>query len=193
MPSSLLALAPTVLVMADEVPHARILEIGPGCGKYGLLCREYLRPVPERIDAMEAEPRYRELFPWVEHVYDAVFDADAANPDYAGLFGPGESVDAGVPQGPDEGYDLVIMVDVLEHLTHEDGEALLARIPCRVIVLTPAAFFQNPEADEGWETERHRSVWTAAEVAAIRPLEVHDIDALRNYGGVLVRTAPLEV
>jgi hypothetical protein len=65
-------------------------------------------------------------------------------------------------------YDLVLLVDVLEHLTHEQGEQLLARIPGRALVCTPRDFFQNPQFAD-YPTEEHRSVWTVAEIEAIRP------------------------
>jgi hypothetical protein len=172
MPSSALPLVPTNVFTALEHKPRTVLDVGPGHGKYGLLLREYA-PWLERLDAVEGEPRYLERFPWLERIYDNVIVGDVAE-----LF------------GMELFYDLVLMVDVLEHLDHDAGEALLRRIPGRVIVCTPAVFFQNPEADQGFETERHRSLWTVAELAAIRPLEVEDVYAA-SIGGILVRMAPL--
>lgn len=86
-------------------------------------------------------------------------------------------------------FDVVLMVDVLEHLTHEDGAELLARIPGRVVICTPRDYFQNPEAAD-YPTENHRSLWNSREIAAIRELETEDVEAL-GVGAVLVRTAPL--
>jgi ribosomal protein RSM22 (predicted rRNA methylase) len=65
MPSSNLVLAPSILAMAAEVKPRRILDVGPGNGKYGLLVREYLPPLEELV-AVEAEPRYVDSFPWLE-------------------------------------------------------------------------------------------------------------------------------
>jgi hypothetical protein len=155
--------------MAWETKPRTVIDVGPGHGKGGLLLREYLEPI-EQLDAVEAEPRYLDAFGWLKAIYDTVHVADAVTVDYTP-------------------YDLVLMIDVLEHLTHDQGAELLARIPGRVIICTPRDYFQNPEHDD-YPTESHRSVWTAGEIAAIRPLEVHDRNA-ESVGAVLVRTAPL--
>lgn len=174
MPSSNLVLAPAILAMAAEVKPRRILDVGPGNGKYGLLVREYL-PRVDRLAAVEAETRYLDAFPWLGEIYDEILGVDVVI----------------VPAAFFADFDLVLMLDVLEHLDHDAGAELLARIPGRVIVSTPRDFFQNPEAEQGWQTERHRSVWTAAEIAEVRALEVEDVAALDSIGAVLVRTAPL--
>jgi hypothetical protein len=169
MPTSYLPLWPTIVHLAWETRPRSIMDVGAGHGKGGLLLREYLEPIA-RLDAIEAEPRYLASFPWLRAIYDTVYEIDAMDADYAP-------------------YDTVLMIDVLEHLTHEQGEQLLRRIPGRVIICTPIVYFQNPEHTE-YPTEDHRSVWTADEIAAIRPLEVRDLEAARK-GAVLVRTAPL--
>lgn len=175
MPSSALPIVPSAVVMALEHRPRRVLDVGPGNGKYGVLLREYARPALERLDAIELEERYPDAFPWLEHVYDELRIGDVC----------------GVPTDELWDYDLVLMVDVLEHLDHDAGAELLGRIPGRVVVCTPRDFFQNPEADLGWESERHRSVWTLEELEAIRRLEVVDRYALDNLGGILVTMAPL--
>lgn len=174
MPSSNLVLAPSILAMAAEVKPRRILDVGPGNGKYGLLVREYLPPV-ESLVAVEAEPRYLDSFPWLATIYDALVPGDVV-----------EMTDDFLAR-----FDLVLMLDVLEHIDHDAAVDLLRRIPGRVIISTPRDFFQNPEADQGWETERHRSIWTATSIveAVGRPLEVEDLNAW-HIGGILVRVAP---
>jgi len=175
MPSSSLPLLATTALVALEHRPARVLDVGPGNGKYGVILREYGHRHLELLDAVEAEPRYLESFPWLSALYDHVYTTDVVH-----------LVDHSLAR-----YDLVLMVDVLEHLTHDDGEELLRRIPGRVVVSTPRDFFQNPEADQGWPTERHRSVWTVDELAAVRDLEVVDVDAFDKLGGIIVRAAPL--
>lgn len=178
MPSSNLWLAPHLIYsLAGTIPpeeRRAILDVGPGHGKYGLLAREYLKP--RRLDAAEAEPRYLEAFPWLRAIYDHVMP---------------EKVEL-LYRNTLERYDLVFMLDVLEHLDRDTATALLARIPGRVLIATPRDFFQNPEADQGWETERHRSVWTLEELYTIRPLEVARTDLLVDgIGAVVALTAPL--
>lgn len=172
MPSSNVYLAPQIVTMAAEVRPRAVLDVGPGHGKYGVLFREYVRP--RRLDAVEAEERYPDQFPWLDVIYDDLRVADVTTM-------ADDELDA---------YDLVLMIDVLEHLDEAAGAALLSRIRGRIIVCTPRDFFQNPEADDGWESERHRSLWDARtiEAAASRSLEVNDVDAWR-MGGVLVRVA----
>lgn len=170
MPTSNLALAPAILNLVATAPaHATILDVGPGHGKYAVLVREYVGPV-ERLDAVEAWEPYVEAFK-LRDLYDEVIVEDVR---FLG--------DADLAR-----YDVVLMVDVLEHLEHVDGEALLRRIAGRVIVCTPASFFQNPE-HLAIPPEAHRSVWTLEELAAIRPLEVGYVE----LGGVIARLAPAD-
>jgi SAM-dependent methyltransferase len=177
MPSSNLTIAPTVLAMLAEVAPRRVLDVGPGHGKYGVLCREYL-PTLERLDAIELEGRYVDRFPWLTAIYDRVAVGDICT---AAAFEPEWLA----------GFDVVLMVDVLEHLTEGAATELLRRIPGRIVIATPRDFFQNPEAGEGWESERHRSLWTSTSIAeaAGRPLEVDDVWAW-GIGGVVVRVGP---
>lgn len=121
-----------------------ILDVGPGLGKYGLLLREYLH-APLVIDAVEAERRY--CTPRLRAIYDSIIVNDATKLHRHVL----------------ERYDLVVMVDVIEHLTEQAGRDLLDRIKGHVIITTPTVYFQNPEAARGWPTEEHRSFWRAGD------------------------------
>lgn len=157
-----------------EVKPRRILDIGPGHGKAGILLREYIGTVAagtgpiERVDAIEAEPRYLKRFRWLESVYDRVMVGDACE----------------LSQDALDCYDLVLMADVIEHLDYRQASALLERICGHVVISTPADFFQNPEADD-FPSERHRSHWSAADFGS--RVERLDADALKQLGCVLVR------
>lgn len=140
-----------------------MLDVGPGHGKAGILLREYAGV--ERVDAVEAWPAYRT--PRLHALYDTVFACDVLD----------------LPPLALRGYELVLMVEVLEHLEKADGLALIDRIPGWIVICTPAAFFQNPEAD-AIPPERHRSLWSATDFGD--RLE-HDASQL---GGVLVRLRP---
>lgn len=205
MPTSLLDLSPLIIGHVWERFREldrpiRILDVGPGFGRYGLLCRELVDGVErgtriERLDAIEAEPRYRELFPWVEVIYDLVVDADVTDPDLrltSNLAAP-EDIRGPAFQEPGsnffDGYDLVLMLDVIEHLERDDAIAVLSAIRGAVVISTPATFFQNPEADAGWETERHRSHWPDARSFGSR-VDRSDSAAFSRYGAVIVRLAP---
>jgi SAM-dependent methyltransferase len=174
MPSSNLWLAPKVLHYIADAKPRRVLDVGPGNGKYGVLMREYV-PSLEHLAAVEAEARYVRSFPWLSAIYDELIVADvlSLDDDYLATF------------------DLVLMADVLEHLDQDLAGELLRAIPGRIIVVTPRDYFQNPEALHGWPTENHRSHWSAASIAeaAGRPLDREDVDALDAFGGVLVRVS----
>ena len=68
-------------------------------------------------------------------------------------------------------FDLVLMLDVIEHLTKERGKAILqqaqayACIRGRLILLTPLWFDDNAEAAENDKNpfQLHKSVWTPSE------------------------------
>lgn len=162
--------------MVAELRPRTVVDVGVGHGKYGLLCREYCGNL-RRLVGIEGERRYLERFPWLPAIYDELIVADARD----------------VDNGTYSDADVVVMADVLEHLTTEDGAALLRRIAGPVVISTPAEFFQNPEADAGYETERHRSLWerdrlddpvfTGHRVA-------RDSAFAGTIGGILVRLDP---
>lgn len=166
MPSSNLAVWPPLIHLAWELRPRRILDVGPGRGKAGILLREYIgEPPVECIDAVEAEPSY--VTPRLRALYDDVYTADVLD----------------VPDTFFRFYDLVLMADVIEHLPKEAGRQLLDHIPGWVIVCTPEEFFHNPAHLP--ESERHRSLWSVADFGD--RLE-HDASQL---GAVLVRLRPL--
>lgn len=164
MPSSNLHCAPEVIALAADVPHDSVLDIGPGRGKYGILLREFLGEIP-RFDAVEAWGPY--VIPRLHAIYDAVYTLDVMLMSRSAL----------------SAYELVLMVDVIEHLSHEDGLRLLDRIKGTVVISTPENYFQNPEAETIW-TEDHRSHWKVEEFQAMPRCDVAYVNAV---GAVLAR------
>lgn len=142
MPTSNLALWPAILHLVWEKHPARVLDVGPGRGKAAGLLREYVDPAM-RVDAVEAWPGY--VTDRLRAAYDEVLVADALT----------------VPSGVLNGYDLVLMVEVVEHMDKTAALDLLGRIRCPVVVCTPAEFFHNgPNLPP---TEDHVSLWTVAD------------------------------
>jgi 2-polyprenyl-3-methyl-5-hydroxy-6-metoxy-1,4-benzoquinol methylase len=69
-----------------------------------------------------------------------------------------------------EGYDLVLLIDTLEHLPQDQGHSLLHSLLSRnqyVLVSTPNSPYPQG-AVHGNELETHRSEWRAADFAAYR-------------------------
>lgn len=174
MPTSALEVWPALIHLCWQVQPRRILDIGPGHGKAAILLREYIGTTArgngpiEHIAAIEAEPRYLDLFPWLQGVYDELIQGDATD----------------LPAAELDRFDLVVMSDVIEHMDRDDALALIDRIAGHVVISTPVEFSQNPEADEGWESERHRSHWAAKDFPR---LEVRRADLERSLRCVLVR------
>lgn len=141
-----------------------VLDIGAGFGKYGFLCREYLElwdgrqeysDFRRRIDAVEAFPQY--ITPIHRFVYDNIYEDDILN----------------VADKISFRYDLVLIIDVLEHFDKATGQSLLQQLLAKhkgVLVSTP----KNPSKQLdafGNEYERHKSRW--------------DKNELRGFGNAL--------
>lgn len=122
-------------VLARERPR-RVLDVGAGWGKFGVLAREY--GGAEQVDAVDVQPP---RFP----VYDRVFLGDIR--DLGRVL-------------PAERWDLALFVDVIEHLEKEAGHDVLGQLlrRCdRVLVTTPWGF--RPQEIPGQPFETHRSGW----------------------------------
>lgn len=177
MPSSSLQVAPAVIHMVWEVQQARpgrplrILDVGPGWGKYERLLREYAEP-ELYIAAVEAWAPYVERHQLAAR-YDLVIVGDVCDQ-------PAEVLAA---------FDLVLMVDVLEHIPKPAALALLDRIPGWVVICTPRDFFEQP-ADP--PTEAHVSHWTLGEFQAMRRFDRHAPRELTTLGGIIVRLRPTD-
>jgi hypothetical protein len=129
-----------------------ILDIGTGFGKYGVLSREYLEFYDEqknylnwknRIDGIEAFRDY--LTPMHDFIYDNIYI--------------GNAIDVLPSLGIK--YDLILVIDVLEHFDYDEGLKVLEQCEKRgrnIIISTPLkvgdqkGIFGNPY-------ETHRSQW----------------------------------
>lgn len=166
MPSSLPVKIGPVLDVVLLLAPTSILDIGPGFGKYGVLCREYLDvnyggdrstyppPRSTRIDCVEACASY--VSDLHRYVYDNVYVGDATDI---------------VPTLGSHSYDLALLLDVIEHLRPEMGERLIRsvlEVARAVLVVTPARW--SPQgALYGNEFERHVSIWTPRALLRLAP------------------------
>ena len=135
------------------VEPQKILDIGVGFGRWGIVAHEFLdvwydkvNPLDWtlKIDGIEAfEPNIQDYH---KHFYNNIFLGDAKEKIYE----------------LDDDYDLMIFGDVLEHFTKEDGELLLQiglKKSRYVIVAVPLG--ENWEQDEiyGNIYEKHLASW----------------------------------
>jgi len=124
-----------------------VLDVGAGCGKWGCLLTEYMRYwtgyAPE-IDAVEPHTQYNTpAYGFYRNVFRTnVIDMldDLKN------------------------YDLMFAIDVIEHMTREDGVRLLAAAGPRYIVCTPG--YWSPQGTVfGNKLEKHISRWYESDFA----------------------------
>lgn len=175
MPSSSLPAAPRVIHLVWEIQQAtprplRVLDVGPGWGKYERLLREYVEP-ELYIAAVEAWAPYVDRFGLVDR-YDLVIVGDA-------LDQPAEVLDR---------FDVILMVDVLEHMPKPEALAFLDRVPGWVIINTPRDHFDNPP--DLPPTEAHVSHWTLGEFQALDRFDGHAPTELATLGALIVRLRP---
>ena len=152
MPSSAPNQINQIVQLMMIVKPKSILDVGIGFGKFGFLAREYLelwdgRDVYNdwqcRIDGIEANSEY--VTELQRMIYDNIHIGDALD----------------ILPGMAQIYDLLIMVDVLEHFTPEDGQRLFTE--CRkkskaILISTPKVVSDQGDAFNN-EFERHRSQW----------------------------------
>jgi SAM-dependent methyltransferase len=129
-----------------------VLDIGAGYGKYGFLTREYLdqehmnvgegKPSKIRVDAMEGFEGY--LSPIHKFIYDNVYVGDVL-----------KLVDT-----IQASYDLVLLIDVLEHFNKEDGSKFLEKLikQNKVVCISTPKYVGKQDASRN-SYEEHKSQW----------------------------------
>lgn len=143
-----------------------VLDIGVGFGKYGFLAREYLELWGEnagdygqwkkRVDGIEIFETY--LRPFHRELYDHIHIGNALD----------------ILPGLDQNYDLILLVDVLEHFDYEDGKKLLSlcfQKGKNVLISTPLDIGTQGEA-HGNIYETHHFQWEQRHLKSWGPLLV---------------------
>lgn len=153
MPTSWIKAVPEILEEVKAFNPVSILDIGIGFGKYGVLLREELELPNERykkldwhirIDGIEAFASYQN--PIHDYVYDKLY--------YGNVFDR-------IHQLPQ--YDVVLLIDVLEHFEKEEGKEVIKQIMKHtnkaLIISTP--LYPDPQKEYLTNKyEEHKSRWT---------------------------------
>jgi hypothetical protein len=152
MPVSFYQAIPTVIQQILLHNPSSILDVGVGFGKYGVLIRENLEVPYERyykeqwlirLDGVEAFVQYRN--PIHDYVYNQVFYGDILQ----------------IHRQLDK-YDCVLLIDVLEHFSKEEGhqvlKILLDHTNKALIVSTPL-YPAHQKEYLGNTFEEHKSRW----------------------------------
>jgi predicted TPR repeat methyltransferase len=155
MPIGCYSLVPEIANRLCQRQPQRILDVGIGFGMYGAVVRQWLdlgvTPWHRFLVGVEAWGQYRnpawDLYNLV--VVDSI---------------------QGYLAKRQECFDCILMMDVLEHFEKPEGSLVLRQLQSIVspggmlLVGTPAVFVEQG-AVHGNEFERHRSLWTPAELA----------------------------
>jgi hypothetical protein len=129
-----------------------LLDIGVGFGKYGFLSREYLELCDgreeyndwkRRIDGIEAFPEY--ITPAHDFIYDHIYKGKATD----------------ILPSIEVKYDLILLIDIIEHFDCEDGIALIKECLAHsrnVIISTPKDIGTQQDAFDN-PFEAHKFQW----------------------------------
>lgn len=179
MPTSCCETITPMVRFIKEVNPKSVLDVGAGCGKYGLLAREYLeiwqsRPYIAdwivRIDAVEIWGPYLQ-YPGFGY-YNQVYNMDIR--EYV----------KDMPQ-----YDLAICGDVLEHLAKGYGWEVLSRLlsKCRyVLVSLPLGKWPCPEY-AGNPYEKHISTWDMDDLDRLPVEDIEFVQEPRTIAVALIK------
>jgi SAM-dependent methyltransferase len=132
-----------------QLAPASVLDIGCGSGKYGVLAREYLRTA--RIDAIEGFPKY--ITALHRATYDHIYEGNALQ----------------IVPKLDSRYDLAMMIDMFEHLTPEQGRAMLRELEKRATNVLVSVPVHHPEQDamDGNVLQMHRAQYDVRSLRAL--------------------------
>lgn len=120
-------------IRSNFTTDSLILDVGCGAGKYGRMLHDY----PSK-EAIEANPACIEKYP-LNTIYNEVHQTT-------------------LQEAPDDllkGWDLITMGDVLEHVTVEEAQAFLARVPRDTAVLVKVPLMAPRGASFGTHLEAH--------------------------------------
>lgn len=129
-----------------------VLDIGVGFGKYGFLSREYLElwdgrktygDWKKRIDGIEVFESY--LTPVHDYIYDRIYVGNALD----------------VLPTIETKYDLVLLIDILEHFEYEEGVRILEQcmgVGRNVLIATPKDIHSGDETF-GNPYQAHKFQW----------------------------------
>lgn len=161
MPSSYHEQIPIIIDILLRIKPASLLDVGVGFGKYGFLAREYLEiwdndkgygSFKIRIDGVEPFARY--ITPCHEYIYNNIYNMDILE----------------FVKEQKMGYDLVLLIDVLEHIDKDEGKKLLQillRKNRNILISTPKVFNKQGEVF-GNKYEVHRSFWKKKELLSFK-------------------------
>ncbi len=169
MPFSQSTQISTIVKYVEDLKPQSVLDLGAGMGQYGFLLRMNLE-AENLFEVDGAQGRMRPREGWKIRIDGVEGCAGYMTPVHAYAYNQmtnGNVLDV-LPTIADGSYDLVMAVDILEHLTTEDGLVFLqhcTRIAKRASLISTPKVFHAQEVEAN-PYENHRSLWTAEQLAA---------------------------
>lgn len=178
MASSFINQVPTIIHLVQKLKPVSILDIGKGFGKYGFLIHEYAgidnnkkldhtKTLKElsgiKIDAVEVDADL--MLPHLSQLYNQIYFEDIL------------TLYKNLPT-----YDLVLMIDIIEHINKEAALHLLQYLlskGSKIIVATPKHFFEQDLYQSKFE--HHVSHWTKKDFEKLGFLQLQYFDAGAVY------------
>ncbi|MHB1457041.1 MAG: methyltransferase domain-containing protein [Armatimonadota bacterium] len=178
MPTSVMTHVSEIMLIVDTIHPNKVLDVGIGCGKYGFLCRESMEicagrlPTFSTVSKQPSESKY---------VIDGVeVFSDYVTPIHHFIYNNihiGRAQDI-LPTIPDDSYDLLLAIDVIEHMPYEGGVEFLkhaVRVAGTVLVVTPKEHFEQGSI-HGNKYEAHVSEWNIRDFKSCGSLTVMNYD-----------------
>ncbi len=165
MPSSSNLQLSLITDWINKLQPKKVLDIGVGNGRYGFLCRDILdtpfEDHPNRI-ILEGIEGYEKYITDIHRIlYDKIYFGNCLQL---------------IDEMKDD-YDLILLIDVIEHMDKEDGMLFLQKLIKKsrnVIIGTPKGFTTQDDV-YGNELERHRSGWLPSDFKSIEGAVVKEI------------------
>ena len=150
MPTSNVYQISKIMEKIIKINPLKVLDVGCGFGKYGVLVREYLElwdgrydyTFKRQVDAVEVFADY--ITPMHRYIYNKIYQND--------IF---DIVDQLV------GYDLILIIGTLEHFEKIQGIHLLYQLlkENKGILISTPRVWQAQEAGFGNKYEAHKCAW----------------------------------
>ena len=151
MPTSYSESIPTIVKVLEDKKPKKVLDIGTGNGKYGLLTKEYCGQ-DVIIDGIEAWKPY--LTDTHKSIYRNIFIDDVTKMSLKSL----------------EKYDIYLMIDVIEHLPKTTAHRILRELNGLILISTP---IEDYRAHYENHFEDHVSHWKIADFTERYKTETH--------------------
>jgi len=159
MPTSFHSQIGTIIDLILRINPKAILDIGVGFGKYGFLSREYLEVAKGdfekfnlTIDGIEGFAKY--LNPAHKFIYNKIYLGNALD----------------ILPSLKKKYDLILIIDCLEHFDQQSGLKLLKLMQSRaknIIISVPAFFIPQGSVNEN-TYEEHKYFWRKQDFHALK-------------------------